>query len=75
MSKLRSMDERSEERGSESKKARVRQPSPVLDEGTIRRRPYWPFTFSLQDNRWYVNKGKTRSSRKNTDDQQDDALF
>ena len=75
MPKMPSMDECSEERGPKQKKARVRERSPLLDEGTPRRRPYWPFTFTLEDNRWYVNKGKTRSARKDTDDQFDDALF
>lgn len=73
MSKVRSMDERSEERGSESKEAGVRQRSPVLDEGTPRKRTCWPFKWSLEDNRWYVNKA--RRTRKNPEDQPDDALF
>ena len=75
MSEVPDVDASAEERGPKQKKERVRQHASVLDEGVRRRRPCWPFTFTLEDNRWYVNKGKTRSARKDSHDPEDDALL
>ena len=36
---------------------RVREPASLLDSGTPRV-CNWPFKFSLEDNRWYVNRAK-----------------
>ena len=36
----------------------VCKPPSLLDAGTPRRGGTWPFKYTLQDNRWYVNKGK-----------------
>jgi hypothetical protein len=43
---------------SEQTQEGVLQPSSLLDCGTLRRSSPWPFKWTLQDNRWYVNKNK-----------------
>ena len=42
------------------------EPASFLDAGTLRRDSPWPFKWTLQDNRWYVNKARrVRQTPKN----------
>lgn len=47
--------------------------SSFLDAGTLRRSSPWPFKFTLQDNRWYVNKA--RRTKQAPQDHYEEALF
>ena len=50
----------------------VREPASLLDSGTPRV-CNWPFKFSLEDNRWYVNRAKR--TRKAPQDNYEEALM
>ena len=50
----------------------VREPASLLDSGTPRV-CNWPFKFSLEDNRWYVNRAKR--TRKAPQDTYEEALM
>ena len=50
----------------------VREPASLLDSGTPRV-CNWPFKFSLEDNRWYVNRAKR--TRKAPQDHYEEALW
>lgn len=49
------------------------EPASLLDAGTLRRDSPWPFKWTLQDNRWYVNKRKRTC--KNPTDHYEEALM
>jgi hypothetical protein len=51
----------------------VLQHASLLDAGTLRRSSPWPFKWTLQDNRWYVNRA--RRTRQTPKDHYEDALM
>ena len=62
MPKMRRMDD-SQGHPQQQTQEGVCEPSSLLDAGTLRRSSPWPFKWTLQDNRWYVNKSSR--TRKN----------
>lgn len=41
----------------------------------VRHSEHWPFKFSLEDNRWYVNKARRRARQAKQEQHWEDAPF